>query len=144
MKPHLLLLLLLLLSSMNASESSHFVLVHGSCHGAWSWFKLVKLLRSSGHKATALDLAASGVDPQQTSSLRSISDYFKPLTDYMSSLNSSDKVVLVGHSLGGFAISHTMENFPTNIHVAVFVSAQMPGPFLNVSTLNQEVEGTGS
>lgn len=145
----LLLLALLLGSGHGASPESsgpapscrrhHFVLVHGSCHGAWSWYRLTALLRSSGHVVTALDLAASGIDPRQARSLRSISDYHEPLTDFMASLNSSRRVVLVGHSLGGLAVAQAMERFPDKISVAVFVSALMPGPSLNVSTLTNEV-----
>ncbi|XP_048429161.1 methyl jasmonate esterase 1-like [Pyrus x bretschneideri] len=120
----------------NPSKQQHFVLVHGSCFGAWSWYKLVTLVRSSGHNVTALDLAASGVDPQQAKNLRSISDYLKPLRDFMEAIDG--KVILVGHSLGGLAISQAMERFPGKISVAVFVTALMPGPALNISSLNKE------
>ncbi|CAK9186917.1 unnamed protein product [Ilex paraguariensis] len=93
---------------------------------------------SAGHNVTALDLAASGVDPKQVKDVPSISDYFQPLMDFLVSLPSHERVILVGHSLGGLAISHAMERFPEKIFVAVFVSALMPGPTLNISTLNQE------
>lgn len=66
-------------------------------------------MRSSGHNVTALDLAASGVDPLQADDLQSISDYFKPLKDFMAPVQG--KVILVGHSLGGLAISQAMERF---------------------------------
>ncbi|KAJ9704930.1 hypothetical protein PVL29_003134 [Vitis rotundifolia] len=121
-----------------ANPVKHFVLVHGSCHGAWSWYKIVALLKSSGHKVTALDLAASGINPKQVGDLRSISEYFQPLRDFMESLPADERVVLVGHSLGGLAISQAMEKFPEKVSVAVFVTASMPGPTLNISTLNQE------
>ncbi|XP_021821348.1 methylesterase 10-like [Prunus avium] len=138
-------LLIILLCAANITESEptnpskkQFVLVHGSCFGAWSWYKLVTLMKSSGHNVTALDLAASGVDPQQAKDLHSISDYFKPLTDFMAALDPPhDKVILVGHSLGGLAISYAMERFPDKISLAVFVTALMPGPTLNISSLNQ-------
>ncbi|XP_031383203.1 salicylic acid-binding protein 2-like [Punica granatum] len=81
----------------------------------------------------ALDLAASGVDQRQASSLKSISDYFQPLMELMASLNSSQRVLLVGQSMGGLAISQAMERFPRKISVAVFVTATMPGPSLSVS-----------
>ncbi|CAN6685789.1 unnamed protein product [Malus baccata var. baccata] len=126
----------------NPSKQQHFVLVHGSCFGAWSWYKLVTLVRSSGHNVTALDLAASGVDPQQAKNLRSISDYLKPLRDFMEAIDG--KVILVGHSLGGLAISQAMERFPGKISVAVFVTALMPGPALNISSLNKEDVALGS
>ncbi|CAK7344944.1 unnamed protein product [Dovyalis caffra] len=121
------------------NSSKHFVLVHGSGHGAWCWYKLVPLLRSSGHKVSAIDLAASGIDPQQIGDLRSISDYIRPLRDLLASLPPNEKVILVGHSLGGFALSQTMERFPSKISVAVFVTAFMPGLSLSASTINQKV-----
>ncbi|GMP38170.1 hypothetical protein CsSME_00009519 [Camellia sinensis var. sinensis] len=120
------------------TSSKHFVLVHGSCHGAWSWYKLVPLLRSSGHRVTALDLAASGINPELVDDIPSVSDYFKPLQDFMASLPRHERVVLVGHSFGGLAVCQAMENFPEKISVAVFVTAMMPGPCLNISTLFQE------
>ncbi|XP_030522754.1 methyl jasmonate esterase 1-like [Rhodamnia argentea] len=135
----LLILFLFCLEQNEASfESKHFVLVHGSGHGAWCWYKVAKLLRSSGHRVTALDLAASGIDPLQAKSLQSISEYFKPLRDVMEGLASHERVILVGHSLGGLALSQVMEKFPEKIALAVFVTASMPGPELNISTLNQE------
>ncbi|KAI3704679.1 hypothetical protein L1987_74906 [Smallanthus sonchifolius] len=39
---------------------------------------------------------------------------------------SCDRVVLVGHSYGGLAISLAMERFPHIVSVAVFVTAYMP------------------
>eukprot|EP00258_Populus_trichocarpa_P047905 XP_024463924.1 probable esterase PIR7A isoform X2 [Populus trichocarpa] len=120
------------------NPSKHFVLVHGAGHGAWCWYKLVPLLRSSGHNVTTIDLAASGIDPRQISDLQSISDYIRPLRDLLASLPPNEKVILVGHSLGGLALSQTMERLPSKISVAVFLTAFMPGPSLNISTLNQE------
>lgn len=119
--------------------SKHFVLLHGSCLGAWSWYKLLPLLKSSGHRVTAVDLAASGINPLQPNDLQSVSEYFQPLTDLMASLPTDEKVILVGHSLGGLAVSHAMQHFPDKISVSVFVTAQMPGPALDASTLSQEI-----
>lgn len=121
------------------AAGKHFVLVHGACLGAWSWFKLVPLLRSYGHNVTTFDLAASGVDPRQVNDIPSIADYFQPLRDFMGSLPSDERVVLVGHSLAGLAISQSMELFPEKISVAVFVTALMPGPNYNISTLDRDV-----
>jgi protoheme IX farnesyltransferase len=33
-----------------------FVLVHGACHGAWCWSRLIPELEGLGHRAVALDL----------------------------------------------------------------------------------------
>ncbi|CAI0553878.1 unnamed protein product [Linum tenue] len=105
----------------------HFVLVHGAAHGAWCWYKLIPLLKSSGHKVTALDLGASGVDPNRLDEIATISDYARPLMEFMASLPEDDgKVILVGHSFGGYVISLVMEMFPQKVLVAVFVTAEMP------------------
>ncbi|XP_010547512.1 PREDICTED: methylesterase 10 [Tarenaya hassleriana] len=104
----------------------HFVLVHGSCHGAWCWFKVLAELRLAGHRVTAVDLGGSGVDPRRLEDVRSISDYLKPLIEFMSSLADNERVILVGHSFGGISISVAMERFPTKISAGVFISAYMP------------------
>ncbi|KAM4121331.1 hypothetical protein ACJW30_03G200100 [Castanea mollissima] len=55
----------------------------------------------------------------------------------MEAFSFHERVILVGHSYGGYAISQAMEYFPSKISVAVFATAFMPGPTLNYSTLNQ-------
>ncbi|XP_059670895.1 methyl jasmonate esterase 1-like [Cornus florida] len=104
----------------------HFVLVHGSNLGAWSWYKLITLLKSAGHNVTALDLAANGRDPRRLDEVASFFEYTQPLTDFMASLPNGEKVVLIGHSYGGYSISLAMERFPEKIPVAVFLTALMP------------------
>ncbi|KAG5614738.1 hypothetical protein H5410_014562 [Solanum commersonii] len=32
---------------MEKGNKNHFVLVHGACHGAWCWYKVVTILRIS-------------------------------------------------------------------------------------------------
>ncbi|CAL5324720.1 unnamed protein product [Camellia sinensis] len=126
-------------------RKSHFVLIHGSCHGAWCWYKVATLLRSGGHRVTVLDLAASGVHPKQVEEVRSMSDYLEPLMEFMVSLQVDDRVILVGHSMGGIGISVAMERFPEKISVAVFVAAFMPGPDLDFLTVFQDhVKGLDS
>ncbi|PHT41981.1 hypothetical protein CQW23_20835 [Capsicum baccatum] len=83
----------------------------------------------------AIDLGGSGISPKQVLEVPRLSDYFSPLMDFLTSVHAHEKVVLVGHSLGGFAISRAMESFPQNILVAIFVTAVMPGPTLNATTI---------
>ncbi|TQE12730.1 hypothetical protein C1H46_001603 [Malus baccata] len=59
-------------------SKKHFMLVRGSCFGAWSWYKIAR-------------------------DIRSISDYFKLVRDFIEAIDG--KVILVSHSLGGLAIS---------------------------------------
>ena len=117
----------------------HFVLVHGACHGAWCWYKVAARLKSTGHKVTALDMAASGIHPKQVHEVQSMSDYFEPLMEFMASLPSEERVILVGHSKGGLCISAAIERFPDKVSVGVFAAAFMPGPNLTSETLSQQV-----
>ncbi|KAM3341143.1 methyl jasmonate esterase 1-like [Capsicum galapagoense] len=140
------LVLILLLSYVNATTSGpkwpkarkHFVLIHGAGHGAWAWYKIIALIKNSGHNVTALDLGASGVNPKQVLEVPHLSDYFSPLMEFMNSLPADEKVILVGSSIGGFAIAKAMEIFPEKISVAVFVAALMPGLILDAATIFNE------
>ncbi|KAK7252851.1 hypothetical protein RIF29_37093 [Crotalaria pallida] len=120
-------------------DKRHFVLIHGACHGAWCWYKVASLVKSAGHQVTALDMAASGIHPTQVRELNSITQYFEPLMEFMASLASEERIILVGHSFGGVAISVAMENFPNKIAAAVFVTALMPAPDLSFVTLLHEI-----
>ncbi|XP_057817997.1 methylesterase 1 [Cryptomeria japonica] len=107
------------------SRSFHFVLVHGSCFGGWCWYKVADLLMKDGHTVSALDMTSQGIDPTDADHISTLEEYNKPLTDFFTGLPSNHKVILVGHSAGGFNLTYTMERFPHNIVVAVFVTALM-------------------
>ncbi|CAN8314872.1 unnamed protein product [Cochlearia groenlandica] len=104
----------------------HFVLVHGSCHGAWCWYKVKPLLEAAGHRVTALNLAASGIDTRSITEISTCEQYSEPLMNLLSSLPNDEKVVLVGHSFGGLSLAMAMEKFHEKILVSVFLSAFMP------------------
>ncbi|XP_073018805.1 salicylic acid-binding protein 2 isoform X1 [Primulina eburnea] len=111
---------------VSSRQRARIVLVHGVCHGAWCWYKLKPLLEASGHDVTALDLSASGVDQRSLDDIRTLEDYTKPLLEFMASIPQDEKVVLVGHSMGGLNIAVAMDKYPEKIGVAVFLSASLP------------------
>ncbi|CAO1940850.1 unnamed protein product [Urochloa humidicola] len=88
----------------------HFVLVHGVCHGAWSWYKVASLLSSAGHRVTALDMAACGARPERAEEVPSFEEYSRPLLDAVAALPPGEKAVLVGHSFGGQSLALAMES----------------------------------
>ncbi|KAF0923474.1 hypothetical protein E2562_006363 [Oryza meyeriana var. granulata] len=118
------------------SSSKYFILVHGLGHGAWCWYKVVTMLRSEGHRVTALDLAASGVHPARIDEVHSFEDYSWPLLDAVAAAPASERLVLVGHSFGGLSLALAMERFPDKISVAVFIAAAMPcvGKHIGITT----------
>ncbi|XP_076889052.1 methylesterase 10-like isoform X2 [Bidens hawaiensis] len=110
----------------STGSKKHLVLVHGLSHGAWCWYKVMTYVRSAGHQVSAVDLGGSGVDPSRLDDIATFNDYVQPLLQFLESLPANEKVVLVGHSFGGLAISLAMEKFPHIVSVAVFITAYMP------------------
>ncbi|CAM6097112.1 unnamed protein product [Calypogeia fissa] len=108
-------------------KQSHFVLVHGAGHGAWCWVKMEASLKKAGHRVTAVDLASAGNNTQSADDITSLKEYTQPLEDLFASFPEDEKVILVGHSLGGCSITLISELFPTKISAAVYLAAFMPG-----------------
>ncbi|KAJ4967276.1 hypothetical protein NE237_019125 [Protea cynaroides] len=84
------------------------------------------LLESAGHRVTAVDLVASGINMAKIDEVHTMADYTEPLIELMDSLPPGEKVTLVGHSLGGFSLALAMDRFPHKISAAVFLTALMP------------------
>jgi len=128
-----------MMSSGDCNDSNHYVLVHGVCHGAWSWYKLKPLLESAGHKVTVLDLAASGINMQNIDDVNTFSQYTQPLLQLLATIPPNQKVILVGHSLGGLNIALAMEQFPEKVAVGIFVTAFVPDTEHNPSYVLEKV-----
>lgn len=106
-------------------ETNHFVLVHGGGFGAWCWYKTIAFLEETGFKTTAIDLTGSGIDSADPNKIATLAQYVKPLEEFFEKLGDEEKVILVGHDVGGACISYAMEHFPSKIAKAVFISAAM-------------------
>lgn len=81
-------------------ETNHFVLVHGGGFGAWCWYKTIALLEEGGFKATAVDLTGSGIHSFDTNSITSLSQYVKPLADFLEKLPEGEKVLFYLYFFG--------------------------------------------
>ncbi|XP_059072339.1 methyl jasmonate esterase 1-like [Cryptomeria japonica] len=108
------------------AKGCHFVMVHGATFGGWCWYQVADLLLKEGQTVSSIDMASAGIDPTNADTISSLQEYNQPLTDFFTALPSEGKVILVGHSAGGFNLSFTMERFPHKIAAAVFVTAVMP------------------
>ncbi|XP_040380291.1 probable esterase PIR7A [Oryza brachyantha] len=121
----------------------NFVLVHGLCHGAWSWYKAVTALRRAGHRVTAVDMAASGAHPARVDEVRTFEEYSRPLLDALAAApppapGDEERVVLVGHSQGGFTAALAAERFPERLAAVVFLTASMPPVGRPMAAINEE------
>ncbi|KAF2602243.1 hypothetical protein F2Q70_00027730, partial [Brassica cretica] len=110
---------------MENKNQKRFVLVHGLCHGAWSWYKVKPILEAASHTVTAVNLAASGINTTRLEEIQTLEDYCKPLLDVLSSADE-EKVVLVAHSMGGISAAFAADIFPHKISAIVFVTSFMP------------------
>ncbi len=102
------------------TEKKTFVLVHGSWHGAWCWYKVVPRLHALGHRAIAIDLPGHGTDWKSPKEV-TLQGYVDAVTAVMD--RQPDPVVLVGHSRGGIVISQVAEERPAKIEALVYLAA---------------------
>lgn len=84
------------------------------------------MLKSAGYRVSVPDLGASGIDGRRIEDVATFSDYSQPLLEILASLPPEEKVVLVGHSLGGLSIALAADKFPEKVAALVFVAAFMP------------------
>jgi pimeloyl-ACP methyl ester carboxylesterase len=97
-----------------------FILVHGGGHTGCCWDAVVDQLTTAGHHAFAPDLPGMGSDPTppQDVTLEMTGEFIAALAR-----RQSEKVILVGHSLGGITISDAAERAPESIVGLVYVAA---------------------
>uniref|UniRef100_A0ACD5Z0Q2 Uncharacterized protein n=1 Tax=Avena sativa TaxID=4498 RepID=A0ACD5Z0Q2_AVESA len=107
------------------ATSKRIILVHGTGHGGWCWYKVATLLRAAGHRVDAPDLVASGADARTLRDAPTFEDYSRPLLDALRG-HDDDRAVLVGHSFGGMSVALAAEELPEKVAAAVFVTAFMP------------------
>ncbi len=97
-----------------------FMLIHGSWHGAWCWYKIIPFLEAAGHRIIAPDLPGFGIDktPIPEVAPDTWSEAVCRLLDA-----ETDPVVLVGHSRGGMVISQAAEARPDKVRKLVYLCA---------------------
>ncbi len=102
---------------------AHFLLIHGSCHGAWCWRDVIPALGALGHTAEAIDLPGAGDDPTPRAEV-TLDAYGAAVAAGLRA--APGPVHLVGHSAGGFAISAAAEIVPERIARLIFLCAYAP------------------
>jgi pimeloyl-ACP methyl ester carboxylesterase len=104
-------------------NSKTYVLVHGAWHGKWSWNKVQTMLEAQGHKVVAVDLPSHGDDKTDIKNVN-LDAYINRIVETVNAQNQ--KVILVGHSMGGIAISGAAEKVGDKIESLVYLAAFLP------------------
>ncbi|HDR8183100.1 TPA: alpha/beta fold hydrolase [Bacillus thuringiensis] len=114
---------------------STYILIHGAWQGEWAWELVKPQLEAFGHTVVTLDLPGSGKDmtPSQNVTLDS---YVNAVTATIDQQN--EKVILVGHSMGGIVITQTAELIPNKIDKLVYLCAFLPQ---NGESLSSKLDG---
>jgi pimeloyl-ACP methyl ester carboxylesterase len=88
----------------SAGNSPTLLFVHGFWQAAWTWdLHVMPKLAGMGHHCVALSLRGHGGSDGRIRGA-SISDYVEDVVEVVSSMGSPP--VVVGHSMGGFALQH--------------------------------------
>jgi pimeloyl-ACP methyl ester carboxylesterase len=99
---------------------STFVLVHGSWHAAWCWYKIVPRLQRAGHRAIAIDLPGHGLDKTPIGDV-TMQHYVDAIASAID--DAGEPVILVAHSRGGIAISQAAEARVDRVRLLVYLAA---------------------
>ncbi|MDP2081434.1 MAG: alpha/beta fold hydrolase [Pseudotabrizicola sp.] len=99
---------------------SEFLLIHGSCHGAWCWHRVIPALAALGHSARAIDLPGHGRDRTPFDQV-TLDSYAQAICTALDS-----PTIVVGHSMAGYPITAAAETDPTHISALVYLCAYAP------------------
>ncbi|QWG63213.1 alpha/beta fold hydrolase [Bacillus mycoides] len=114
---------------------STYVLVHGAWQGEWAWDLVKPQLEAFGHTVITLDLPGSGKDTTPSQNI-TLDSYVNAVTATIDQQN--EKVILVGHSMGGIVITQTAELIPNKIDKLVYLCAFLPQ---NGESLGSKLDG---
>lgn len=114
------------------------VLVHGAFAGAWCWEPVFPELQAAGHDVVAIDLPGAGEDHTPVEEV-TLDAYAERICEALS--EQPEPSVLVGHSMGGIAITQAAARCPDKISLMVYVCAFLPQDAQSLVDLASQPEG---
>ncbi len=102
-----------------------FVLVHGAWHGSWCWKRVRKRLQHAGHDVFTPTLTGVGERCHLAAPDVNLSTHIADVVNLIH-WEELSKVILCGHSYGGFVISGVADRIPDRIRALVYVDAFVP------------------
>lgn len=120
---------------------ANLLLVHGAWQGAWVWDQVVAMLAAEGVAARAFDLPGSGEDRTPASAVTM--DAYAEAIHAQARAMPDGPLVLVGHSMGGAAITAAASARPELFSRLVYLCAFLPRPGESVASLAKEGHALG-
>lgn len=136
-------------ANAQSQGTTAFVLVHGSWHGGWCWGQVEPALHDAGFMTFAIDLPGHGLNARlpETFSARpldaaafaedpsplagiGIADYAEAVSQGARRARAAgaEKVIAVGHSMGGVPITFAAASSPDLFDGLVYLAALAPTP----------------
>ncbi|WP_255558287.1 alpha/beta fold hydrolase [Flavobacterium taihuense] len=108
------------MNAQNKNDKKTFILIHGSWHSAWNWYKVTPLLEKQGHIVYSIDLPGMGRDKTPIENVR-FDSTIQQLCKLIDSIPG--KVILVAHSKNGIFNSQLAELRPNKIEKLIYLAA---------------------
>ena len=103
--------------------SNTYVLVHGAWQAPYVWTAVKEQLEKAGQKVVVVELPAHDNDYTPPANV-SIDVYKDKVISAI--LSTKEKVILVGHSMGGVVVTAVAEQIPGKIKKLVYIGAFVP------------------
>lgn len=104
----------------------NIVLLHGSWHGAWCWYKVIPLLEQAGHRVHVPDLPAHGRDWRVFRGRVTLAMMRDRVCRLLDTLDTPP--LLVAHSRAGIVASAVAETCPRSLAGVAYLAAYLLGP----------------
>jgi pimeloyl-ACP methyl ester carboxylesterase len=104
---------------------SNFLLIHGAWHGGWCWNRVASRLRSRGHAVFAPTMTGLGERSHLLSPEIGLETH---IADFVNVVRWErlDRLVLCGHSLGGFVMTGVADRIAERVDALVYLDAFVP------------------
>ncbi len=108
-------------NSVSLGQGMPVILIHGLAASLHDWDALVPALVARGYATHALDLLGHGDSPKPAMPAYEMEWIVEHFAAWLETLELPDRVVLVGHSLGGYVALDYARRFPTKVQGLVLV-----------------------
>ena len=99
----------------------HFLLIHGSWHGAWCWYKVAPRLEAQRHSVSVPDLPGRTLNPVEPICV----GLNRMITSVGQHLPVDRKTTVVVHSRYGILASMLAQAFPEQIEQTIYLASYM-------------------